>query len=78
MASITGMRWHTHAVRCTSYLPDGIHVVTGSRDNTIRIWDTETGSAVGQPLVGHNDWVWSVAYSPDEPHIISGSDGNTI
>jgi WD40 repeat protein len=25
-------------------------------DNTIRIWDAETGAAVGEPLVGHNGW----------------------
>jgi WD40 repeat protein len=47
-------------------------------DNTIRIWDAETGAAVGQPLVGHNGPVWSVACSPDGRRIISGSDDKTI
>jgi WD40 repeat protein len=45
---------HTGAVLCTSYSPNGIHVVTGSSDSTIRIWDAETGAVVGEPLVGHN------------------------
>jgi WD40 repeat protein len=40
---------------------------------TIRIWDAETGAAVGQPLVGHNGSVTSVACSPDGRRIISGS-----
>jgi WD40 repeat protein len=49
---------HTGAVLCTSYSPNGIHVVTGSADKTIRIWDAETGAAVGLPLVGHNGRDW--------------------
>jgi WD40 repeat protein len=64
---------HTDAVLCTSYSPNGIHVVTGSSDNTIRIWDAETGAVVGEPLVGHTGEVTSVAYSPDGRYIISGS-----
>jgi WD40 repeat protein len=47
-------------------------------DNTIRIWDAETGAAVGEPLEGHNGAVRSVACSPDGRRIISGSSDNTI
>ena len=69
---------HTRAVHCTSYSPDGIHVATGSRDKTIRIWDAETGAVVREPLVGHTKAVISVAYSRDGRYIISGSADNTI
>jgi WD40 repeat protein len=48
------------------------------RHRTIRMWDAETGAAVGKPLEGHTDSVRSVAYSPDGRHIISGSDDHTI
>src|SRR5258708_19521024 len=61
-----------------AYSPDGRHIITGSGDNTIRMWDAETGSAVGKPLEGHTRTVMSVAYSPDGRHIISGSEDNTI
>jgi WD40 repeat protein len=38
---------HTRAVRSIAYSPDGHHIVSGSDDNTIRIWDVDTGRAVG-------------------------------
>ncbi len=42
-------------------------------DRTIRIWDAETGAALGSPLDGHADLVKSNAYSSDRQHIVSGS-----
>jgi len=53
-------------------------MISGSEDNTIRIWDAETGAVVGKPLEGHTSWVRSVAFSPDGQHIISGSCDKTI
>ena len=50
------------------------YVVSGSDDNTVRIWNMETGRQVGEPLTGHTDWVWSVAISP--PFKIADENGN--
>jgi WD40 repeat protein len=69
---------HTSYIQCMTYSPSGNHVATGSSDNTIRIWDAETGAVVGEPLVGHTDTVESVVCSPDGQHIISGSNDKTI
>jgi hypothetical protein len=66
------------SVWSVAYSPDGQHIISGSYDRTIRIWDAETGAPVGDPLEGHTDWVQSVASSPDGRHIISGSDDSTI
>ena len=60
------------------YSPDGHYIISGSRDKTIRIWDAETGSAVGMPLEGHTGTVCSVACSPDGRHIASGCPDGTI
>ena len=61
-----------------AYSPNGRHIISGSSDCTIRIWDAETGAPVDNPLQGNTDSVRSIAYSPDGRHIISGSDDRTI
>jgi hypothetical protein len=42
---------------------DGKSVVSGSGDQTVRVWDVATGKAV-QQLEGHSDYVQSVSFSP--------------
>ncbi|THU75307.1 WD40 repeat-like protein, partial [Dendrothele bispora CBS 962.96] len=58
--------------------PDGKRIVSGSCDSTVRIWDAETGSSVGQPLQGHDDSVLSIEFSPDGKRIVSGSHDRTV
>ncbi|KAJ3714302.1 WD40-repeat-containing domain protein [Lentinula guzmanii] len=48
------------------------------RDGSIRIWNADTGEAIGDPLKGHSNWVSSVAFSPDGKRIVSGSDDKSI
>ena len=69
---------HTHWVRSVAYSPDGLHIISGSYDHTIRIWGARTGAKVGSPLEGHTDKVSSVAYSPDGRNIISASADRSI
>ena len=65
-------------MKTVAFSPNGQHIVSGSRDCTIRIWDAKTGNAVVRPLEGHTDWVNSVAYSPNGRYIASGSTDCTI
>ena len=51
--------------------------MSGSDDNTIKIWDLATGEQIGT-LVGHTFWVRSVAISPDSVILASGSFDKTI
>ena len=37
---------HTDAVNSVAFSPDGKHFVSGSDDNLIKIWNTETGAEV--------------------------------
>ncbi|MEA5578843.1 WD40 repeat domain-containing protein, partial [Anabaena sp. UHCC 0451] len=49
---------HTGSVNSVAFSPDGSMVVSGSSDNTVRLWDVETGEAIGQPFFGHTSNVY--------------------
>ena len=36
-----------------AFSPDGKRIVSGSDDNTVRLWDADTGQPIGQPMTGH-------------------------
>ncbi|CAE6501690.1 unnamed protein product [Rhizoctonia solani] len=69
---------HTYVVSSVAYSPDGKSVASGSFDKTIRIWDAQSPSPIGEPLTGHNRSINSVSYSPLGNIIASGSDDKTI
>ena len=47
-------------------------IVSGSYDNTARLWDAATGEHL-RTLTGHTSGVASVLFSPDGTIILSGS-----
>ncbi|CAE7085759.1 unnamed protein product, partial [Rhizoctonia solani] len=69
---------HTGDVNSVAFSPDGKSVVSGSEDNTVRIWDSNGSSPIGEPLKGHSSSVSSVSYSPLGNRIACGSFDNTI
>ena len=60
-----------------AFSPDGKRIVTGSGDETVKVWDAETGQEV-LTLKGHAGAVISVAFSPDGKRIVSGSEDRTV
>ena len=58
--------------------PAGDRLVTGSNDNTLRLWDVASGKPIGKPFVGHTDSVRCVAFSPDGRRLVSGGWDNTL
>jgi WD40 repeat protein len=60
-----------------SFSPDGKTLATGSYDNTIKLWDVETGQQI-RTLTGHNSYVTSVSFSSDGKTLATGSGDDTI
>ena len=68
---------HTDGVTSVVFSPDGYALASGSRDDTIRLWDVNTGTLL-RTLTGHTSGVTSVVFSPDGYTLASGSYDNTI
>jgi WD40 repeat protein len=51
--------------------------VSGSHDNTVRVWDLDTGACL-RVLEGHTDWVNSAALHADGRRVVTGSSDNTV
>lgn len=51
------------------------HLITGSLDNTLKIWDISTGRII-KTLFGHLEGVWSVA--SDSLRLVSGAHDRTV
>ncbi|KAK6605156.1 Vegetative incompatibility protein HET-E-1-like protein 15 [Botrytis cinerea] len=77
-AMLQTLEGHKGHVNSVAFSPDGKQVISGSSDNTVRLWDTTTGLQIQPTLEGHTIWVSSVAFSPDSKQVVSGSWDNTV
>jgi len=68
---------HEKRINSISFSPNGKIIVSGSLDNTIKVWDVENGKLLAT-FRGHTDSVSSVVISPDGETIVSGSFDKTI
>ena len=67
---------HSSTVLSVAFSPDGHYVLTGSADNTARLWEAETGIEL-RTFEGHGAWIACVAFSPNGHHILTGSHDST-
>jgi WD40 repeat protein len=65
-------------VWCVAFSPDGSRVVSGSKDQTVRFWDPQSGKSIGPPFQSQTAEVRSVAFSPDMTYLICVSMDDTV
>src|SRR5205807_8569903 len=63
---------HTDEVKCVGLSSDGRYAVSGSHDQTVRIWDLASGKEE-KVLRGHTKQVWGVAFLPNNRQVLSVS-----
>ncbi|KAJ2402820.1 hypothetical protein GGI23_000438 [Coemansia sp. RSA 2559] len=69
---------HLGNVKCTQYVgPYGNFIASGSSDNTIRIWDTESSECLAT-LRGHTSRIWDICVDRMGTTLISASGDCTV
>ncbi|KAH9237198.1 hypothetical protein K456DRAFT_1504559 [Colletotrichum gloeosporioides 23] len=67
---------HIDSINSVAFSHDSTLVASASDDNTVRIWQADTGECM-QELKGHSGWVSSVAFSHDSTLVASASGDKT-
>ena len=65
------------SINCLSVSPDGKKIATGDFDKTVKIWEIASGKLL-KILVGHKNYVKSVAFSLDNQTVLASSTYGTI
>ncbi|MCA9267463.1 MAG: hypothetical protein KDA41_03285, partial [Planctomycetales bacterium] len=63
---------HTGAVYALAFSPDGMWAASAGADQTVRIWNVETGQ-VAKQLSGHAAAVYGLAFQADSKQLVSAS-----
>ena len=74
--SLKTLRGHLDPVDYVIFSPDGQRIVTGSDDQTARVWEAASGQEL-LTLKGHSSRILCVAFSPDGQRIVTGSGDQT-
>ena len=65
------------ALSSTSSMGGGLHLVSCSRDKSIKLWHLPSASCI-RTLVGHDNWVRQVTFTPSGRYVVSCSDDKSI
>jgi WD40 repeat protein len=68
---------HSQRINCAVFGPDRHWLASGGADNTIRLWDVDSGHEL-RALIGHKNWIKSLAVSHNGELLASGSNDRTV
>lgn len=66
------LKEHTNYVFCVRFSPQSNLIVSGSFDESVRLWDVKTGACL-RVMPAHSDPVSAVDFNRDGTLIVSGS-----
>jgi WD40 repeat protein len=71
--------FHAHAdnVSALQISPDGRHLLSASKDKSVKLWDFATGQLL-HTLSGHQDDIWGLAFAPDGRTMASAGDDGVV
>jgi len=71
---------HSDLINSVEFSPDGKTFVTGSRDKTIKLWNSSASGSKGviRTFKGHSDTVSEVRFSSNGENLISGGVDNAV
>ncbi|MEK6337443.1 MAG: caspase family protein [Acidobacteriota bacterium] len=68
---------HSSRVNCAVFIPNQSWLASGSADNSIRLWDLNSGLEL-RALHGHKNWITALAVSRSGELLASGSNDRTV
>ncbi|KYR00548.1 hypothetical protein DLAC_02562 [Tieghemostelium lacteum] len=68
---------HRKNVKSVEFIGNGSILASGSSDNTIRLWNTENGSAIST-LTGNNSRIWDLSSSPNGGFLASAAGDGVV
>ena len=71
------LQGHEHEISSLEFLPGGDFLVSCSRDQTIKLWDSNSGYCV-QTVKGHTDWIRKVSVNNKGNLLASASKDESI
>ncbi len=65
------LKGHQGMIYSLAYNPEGSSIATAGYDNTVKLWDVQTGKE-NRTLIGHTGRVRTVAFDPQGERLVSG------
>ncbi len=69
---------HTNSIFVLRFLPGGAHLISGSRDARLKVWDVNANYALAAEVVAHMYAINHIEFSPDGKHFVTCSMDKSI